>query len=346
MRRIRYIIARLRKMDFKNMKKLAKTVSARSGKPALFILLDMIWCGYRYEAGYTDYELFKMERTNAAQRRTFVTRGVNDRLVARFNDASYRHLFENKDEFNALFDAFLGRNWLRIAPPDEDGYDREAEIDKLRAFCEGKDEIVSKPRDGMCGKGVEILRTADFADVETLYAYLLDGGSGLLEEKIVQHPDMAALYPGSINTLRIVTINNGKAVTTVLALCRMGNGDNVDNFLHGGVVTRVDVETGKMLYDAVDQNNNTYDKHPITGTPFVGYPIPMWDACVALCEKAALVVPQVGYVGWDVAVTPDGPVLVEGNEFPGHCLYQLPPHTPDNYGLLPQFEKAIAAGRQ
>ena len=60
-------------------------------------------------------------------------------------------------------------------------------------------------------------------------------------------------------------------------------------------------------------------------------------------KKAALVCPEVGYVGWDIAVTPDGPVLVEGNEFPGHCLYQLPPHTPDNYGVLPLFEKAINA---
>ena len=343
MSKMQYIVSRVRRMDFGNMRKLAKIVSARSGKPTGLVMLDMIWCGYRYQAGYTDYELFKMERANAEQRRTYVTRGVNDQLVARFNDASYRHLFENKDEFNRIFDAFLGRDWMRVAAPDEEGFDRTSEIDKLRAFCEGKEEIVAKPRDGMCGKGVEILRVADFADAEALHAYLLDAGTGLLEEKIVQHPDMAALYPCSINTLRMVTINNGRAVTLVLAICRMGNGDNVDNFLHGGMMTRVDVDTGRMLYVAVDQNNVTYERHPLTGVPFVGYQIPMWDRCVELCKKAALVVPQVGYVGWDVAVTPDGPVLVEGNEFPGHCLYQLPPHTPDNYGLLPLFEQAMRA---
>ncbi len=343
MGKIKYVLARLRRMDFGSMGQLAADASARCGKPKAFIMLDMVWCGWRYQAGYTDYSLFQMDRANAKQRKTYVTRGVNDRLVSRFNDADYRHIFENKDEFNARFSAYLGRDWLRVPRPDEPDYDAKAETDKLAAFCAGKDEIVAKPRDGMCGKGVEILRVADFADVPALCDYIQSIGAGVVEDVIVQHPDMAALYPGSINTLRMVTLNNGKAVTLVLAICRIGNGDRVDNFLHGGVMTRIDVDTGKLKYVCVDQNNNTYETHPITGVPFVGYPIPMWRECVELAKKAAEVVPQVGYVGWDLAVTPDGPVLVEGNEFPGHCLYQLPPHTPDNYGVLPLFEKAIDA---
>ncbi len=343
MGKMKYVLARLRKMDFGNMGQLAKEASARSGKPKAFIMLDMIWCGCRYQAGYTDYSLFQMDRANAAQRKTYVTRGVNDRLVSRFNDAAYRHIFENKDEFNARFEEFLCRDWMRIAPSGEPGCDETAETEKLAAFCAGKDEIVAKPRDGMCGKGVEILRVADYPDIRQLYAYLKSIGAGVVEDVIVQHPDMAALYPGSINTLRMVTLNNGRAVTLVLAICRIGNGDRVDNFLHGGVMTRIDLDTGTLKYVCVDQRGDTYETHPITGVPFVGYPIPMWAQCVALAKKAAEVVPQVGYVGWDLAVTPDGPVLVEGNEFPGHCLYQLPPHTPDNYGLWPLFAAAIDA---
>ena len=343
MGKLKYIAARVRNMDFGNMSKLAAEACARTGKPKLFVMLDMIWCGFRYQAGYTDYSLFQMDRANAAQRKTFVTRGVNDRLVSRFNDAAARHIFENKDEFNETFSAFLGRDWMKIAYPEQPGYDAAAETDKLAAFCAGRDEIVAKPRDGMCGKGVEMLRVADFADAGALYAYLQSAGTGIIEEKIIQHPDMARLYPGSINTLRMVTLNNGKTVTLVLAICRIGNGGKVDNFLSGGMMTRINLETGTLQYVCVDEQNRTYAEHPITGTPIVGYPIPMWDACVALAKQAAQVVPQVGYVGWDLAVTPNGPVLVEGNEFPGHCLYQLPPHTPDNYGVLPLFEKAIGA---
>ena len=341
MGKMKYIASRIRKMNFGTMGTLAQEVSDRTGTPKPLVMLDMIWCGFRYQAGYTDYALFHMDRANAAQRKTYVTRGVNDRLVSRFNDAAYRHIFVNKDEFNETFSAFLGRDWMKIAYPETEGYDAAAEADKLASFCRGKDEIVAKPRDGMCGKGVEMLRPADFSDAAEMYVHLQSTGTGIVEEKIIQHPDMARLYPGSINTLRMVTLNNGKTITLVLAICRIGNGGKVDNFLSGGMMTRIDITTGKLQYVCVDEQNRTYETHPITGTPFVGYPIPMWDECVAFAKRAAAVVPQVGYVGWDLAVTPDGPVLVEGNEFPGHCLYQLPPHTPDNCGVLPLFRRAI-----
>ena len=217
MGKVKYILSRVKKMNFGSMGELAQTVSARSGKPKGLVMLDMIWCGVRYQAGYTDYELFNMERANAKQRKTYVTRGVNDRLVARFNDAAYRHIFVNKDEFNTVFSAYLGRGWMRIALPDEDGFDLNAAAEALRDFCRGKTEIVAKPRDGMCGKGVQMLHPADYDDYAKFYTYLQSIGTGVLEDVIVQHPDMAALHPDSINTLRMVTLNNGRAVTNTSA---------------------------------------------------------------------------------------------------------------------------------
>ncbi len=343
MGKVKYILTRIRKMNLSNMPVLAKTVSDRSGKPKLFVMADMIWCGFRYRAGYTDYELFNMERANAKQRKTYVTRGINDDLVNRYNNAAYRHIFVNKDEFNEMFEPFLNRGWMKIESADSENYDEEKQIAKLSKLCEGKEEIVAKPRDEMCGKGIEMIRPADYADIRELYAHLQEINAGLVEESIVQHETMNLLSPDSVNTLRMVTLNNGKAVTLVLAICRMGRGSRVDNFLNGGMMTRIDTKSGKLMYDAVDAKNEVFSHHPVTGTKIAGFTIPMWEKCVETAKKAALVCPEVGYVGWDVAVTPDGPVLVEGNEFPGHCLYQLPPHTPDNYGVLPLFEKAINA---
>jgi hypothetical protein len=51
-----------------------------------------------------------------------------------------------------------------------------------------------------------------------------------------------------------------------------------------------------------------------------------------------MVVPQVGFIGWDVCLTPDGPVIVEGNDYPGHDLYQLPEHTHDKMGIWPKYQ--------
>ena len=38
--------------------------------------------------------------------------------------------------------------------------------------------------------------------------------------------------------------------------------------------------------------------------------------------EAAQRVPQVGYVGWDVAMAEDGPLLIEGNTMPGYDMPQ------------------------
>ena len=60
-----------------------------------------------------------------------------------------------------------------------------------------------------------------------------------------------------------------------------------------------------------------------------------------LVLKAAMVVPNVKYVGWDVAITPTGPVIIEGNDYPGYDFWQQPEHTPDKIGLLPYYKNLL-----
>ena len=50
---------------------------------------------------------------------------------------------------------------------------------------------------------------------------------------------------------------------------------------------------------------------------------------------------EVGIIGWDIALTTKGIDIVEGNSYPGHDIYQLPPHRTNNIGVLPRFEKYL-----
>ena len=164
------------------------------------------------------------------------------------------------------------------------------------------------------------------------------GGNYELEELLLQHPDVAAIYPHAINTVRAVTILQDGEPHLVCTYFRIGNGGrHVDNFNSGGMVVPVDEKTGTVLDKAIDKTKALYATHPMTGTPIKGFRFPDWDKAMDMVKQAATRVSQVGYVGWDVAVTPDGPEFVEGNTFCAHDFWQLPPHTPDKIGKLPEI---------
>ena len=161
---------------------------------------------------------------------------------------------------------------------------------------------------------------------------------------MVQHPAMAKIYPGSVNTIRVYTVRPEDGEPHVIYACiRMGNSDRpVDNINAGGMYAVVDLETGKIAGPACDKEFHVYERHPRSGTELPGYQIPMWDKVMDLCHAAAAKIPGMGYVGWDVAITEDGPLFIEANNLPGHDAFpQMPSQAPDHIGFKPQFEKYL-----
>ena len=331
--KLSYLVKRVMQLDYKAMFQRIDGIHRKTGKSRIGILIDMQICAIRYGAGYMDYDLFEMYDLTPAQRDTYITRGRSNDLVKQYNDRSYSHTFDYKDEFDARFERYLKRDW---APITESGTE-----DKERAIkvIEAHEVIFAKPVDGSCGKGVERLKREDFESPEALYNYVKAYGKRyVLEEEIRQHPAVSDIYPGSINTVRIVTILKDGVSHVICAYFRIGNSGNaVDNFNHGGMVTPVDEVTGIVKYPAMDKTKVVYEDHPVTGTHIQGFQFPDWDKARELVMEAAKEIPQMGYVGWDVAFSEDGPLLVEGNDFTGHDLYQLKPHTPDKIGIYQKF---------
>ena len=107
------------------------------------------------------------------------------------------------------------------------------------------------------------------------------------------------------------------------------------------MVAPVDENTGIVLDKAIDKQKNLYETHPLTKTKIKGFQFPDWDKALKLVKEASYKVPELRYVGWDVCFSENGPLLVEGNEFPGHDIYQLPEHTHDKTGIWPKFTKAF-----
>ena len=159
---------------------------------------------------------------------------------------------------------------------------------------------------------------------------------------IVQHEALNKLYPLAINSLRIVSIVVDGKPHIVYVVSKSGNeGKFVDNMENSGLCCPVDTETGKICNVAHTSKLITYDTHPYSKVKLIGYQLPYIKEAMDLVKKAALEIPEVKYVGWDVFIGPNGPGIIEGNDYPGYDFWQLPEHTPDKIGLVPYYEGLI-----
>lgn len=318
--------------SFKKMNKVIDEVHEKSGKSKASIFFDIIDCGIKYGAGYNDYNIFEFYNMNGKERKTYLTRMKNKYLISKMNDEKLAYIFDEKNIFDKKFKEFMGREILDLAEIDYPEFER---------FIEGKEDFFAKPNIGESGKGIEKLHVADFASTEELYKYITnpEKNFGVIEEVIVQHPDVARIYPYSLNCLRVVTlVNNGRA-EVLYAVFKMGNnGKFVDNLENGGLACHVDLDKGEICGQGHTSALINYDAHPATGVKFVGYKLPYIEEVKELAKKAALVIPNFGYVGWDICITPDGPLIVEGNDFPAYDFPQLPDPDRPRIGLIPKIE--------
>ena len=334
MSRLTYFFKRLVRMDWKAMWKTTGLLKERSGRSRLWLLCDMLKCAVKYNAGYVDYKIAQMYRLNDAQRRTVITRGISNSIVRRMNDKAYWHFFDDKTQFNQLFAKWIPRKWLLIGD--------DTDMNALREMCDTLPQMIGKPLEGSSGQGIQKYLPEDWKDgPEAFCARLKADGIGILEEIVVQHPAMASLCPTSVNTCRIATLLGDKQQGIVYAFLRIGNGKVMDNVDCGGMAARIDLATGELKTVGADKQGNTFEKHPMTGTPIVGFRIPYWEEAKAMCLEAAQKVPQMRFVAWDVAITENGPTFIEGNSFPSHAIPQFAAHYPDGIGILPEFEKFI-----
>ena len=84
----------------------------------------------------------------------------------------------------------------------------------------------------------------------------------------------------------------------------------------------VDIETGKLVGNGIDKKLNE-SENSITNIKFDGFQIPYWEEIKEMVLEAALVNDKVNMVGWDVAISKNGPLIIEGNRGPGFDLVQV-----------------------
>lgn len=309
--RVRYFTRRIKRFNPRRIWQLAAKTGKEHSRATFPVFVDMLWWAAFHNTAFIDYYEADFASLTAAERKTFMTSLIQHHIAKKVNDPEAAEVFASKLRFNRAFADYLGREWIDLGEVDAEG---------LRSFARRHPTIIAKVPISREGHGVFRYDTDDVEDWQSLHDELVDKGQLLVEEQIVQHPYLARYCPGTVNTTRITSYFDGDRVHLLVRVQKFGRGSVSDQFSWGGFFTMLDENGHSVGRGHQGKDDTFYEVHPESGESIVDFQVPMWDRVVALIDEVARVVPAVPYVGWDVAVTPDGPTLIEGNWIPG--LYE------------------------
>lgn len=292
-------------------------------------LLDVIWCGIKYGASPNNYRDFAFAHLDGKQRASYVTNRVSEKMIRTLNDPRYVDIFEDKTQFAERFAKYFGREWVST---------QGLSYEDFLKFIEGKEKFICKPVGNAQGKGIVVYD--DLSNPKQVFGCVTQERA-ILEEWIQQHPVLAQVYGDAINCLRIITVYTKGKVWFVTGGVTWGNGKKIANASASGIVSRVDFSTGVLSEFAADFNGKTYTNHPITKVKMSYMQLPFWSETMEMLKAAATEVPEIGFVGWDIAITPEGPVIIEGNTTPGYRYYQIPAHMINGMGNRAIYERCL-----
>jgi hypothetical protein len=200
------------------------------------------------------------------------------------------------------------------------------EIEPLETLTQDPSRVLDgfcKPLAGIQGDGAFRLRLDHGRLLAAGAEITLDdlrrtlGGRYLLQQRVEQHPAMSALHATSLNTVRLITFCPHDHATLFCAAMRIGaHGKNVDNWAAGGLIVRIDPQRGELRDQGFFKPGygGRVTVHPDSGVPLEGYRIPYFREAVQLVTRMHERLHGIHSIGWDVGISPEGPIIIEGND--------------------------------
>ncbi len=216
----------------------------------------------------------------------------------------------------------------------------------LLKICEERNlsTLFLKPIDENSGKGIiKIEKNSIY--INQFWDYIITSNY-VIQKTVIQHPEINRIYAKSVNTMRLETFTDKEGTFNFLGhYMRFGsNGNFVDNVNQGGVYVNIDLKTGTLSKYAETNlvlGGKTFNKHPDTGVAFENFKIPFFQEAIELVKKASYYFPT--YIqAWDVVITPNGPLLLEGNNYPSMITGE---YSYGGYKNKPEVFKELLAAR-
>ena len=256
---------------------------------------------------------------------------LNERAEIQYDP--YNYVCMLRDKF--VFEAYCKR--VNLNTPENIGFINEGQLFlikenkffpvkeitnlKLEAFCKRKVSYGGGMTDDVLKVRIDdgkIIINKDIEKSAEEFIAMLDDDHWILQKPIVnQDPEYSKFHPHSVNTMRIITAKKGTVIKVLFASFRMGvGGSMVDNWSSGGISIGINTEEGTLkkygLYNP--QFGTKAEIHPDTGIVFEGYKLPYWEEILHYLKHAHHLFYGFHSIGWDVAITTDGIILIEGND--------------------------------
>lgn len=142
--------------------------------------------------------------------------------------------------------------------------------------------------------------------------------------------------------VRVVCLNGPEGVQPIRAMWKIALPPNdTDNFgmgNHGNLLANVDLVTGEVqtVIGGFWPKTQVFERHPVTGVSFEGFQLPGWAQILDICKLGGAVFPLMKIHHWDIALTDQGPVILELNDLGGTQIPQMHGH-----GLLTEETRAF-----
>lgn len=316
MKRALYFLYYLKQLDWHYFNKFRNYVKTNFG---FNVSWKEIWRdSLKYNISILEYFQFRFFEIPDNEKKNWAGTGFMYEYQLRMNPQGSREKLADKIRFHQVYEPFIRHRWLSATDLRDST--------RVNKFLSAHNKIVLKNAHGQCGRGITVMDT-DTIKATDINRLLAESGNDYLESYIRQHDTLNKLSPSGLNTVRIITqLDRNNQVQILGARLRISVNSVVDNLAAGNLAAPIDIESGTVSGPAVysDITKEAEEIHPVTGERIVDFRLPYWHETLELARRAALHDISNRSIGWDIAITNEGPELLEGNHDWCKLLWQLP----------------------
>ena len=260
------------------------------------------------------------------------------RNVLTMNRRNLKYIYPNnaRRDFPVADNKMLTKELLSangvIVPETYHCYSSFYEMYNLEQDLLSHHEFVIKPAQGSGGGGIVVITQkveggwksagGKFYTLNDLQKHIADiifgvysfglSDQAIIEARIEQHPDLNTLSSYGLTDIRIILCKN----EPVMAMLRVPTAasDGKANLHQGALGVGIDLQTGQGVH--ATHFGESISVHPDSGVSVIGFTLPFWQETVEVSKKAAKSAP-LKYLGVDLALSKDGPLILEMNVRPG-----------------------------